>query len=113
MSDDPLIPPVDSPHVTAGTDARGTPITPDPGPPAHGPSNPEVSHEHSDVNVRAVLWAGAVVIVVAVVLHLLVYWMFLGYKRREEARDRGVPPLTAERNRLPVDQRVQSVPSPR
>src|SRR2546421_287821 len=56
----------------------------------------EVGHEPSDVSVRGVLWFGAGLIALAVVVHLVLAWMFAGLERREEARKASTFPLAAE-----------------
>lgn len=55
--------------------------------------NPETSHEHSDVNVRALIWFFVLFVIFAIITHLVLWWMYRGLVRLE--RGRGRPPLTA------------------
>ena len=66
------------------------------GAPGGAGDNPEVHHEGSDVNVRTILAFGAGLIVAAVLIHLLVWLLFLFFAGQEEA-SRGTPeyPLAA------------------
>lgn len=50
-------------------------------------ANPDVAHEHDDVNVRAILWFVGILTVIAVVIHIAMWGMFKGldwYERRNE-----------------------------
>ena len=49
------------------------------------PVNPEVHHEQSDVNIRAILGFGAALFVVAAVVHVLIYVLFGYFDSRENA----------------------------
>jgi hypothetical protein len=73
--------------------------------------NPAVTHEESDVNIRGILAFGAGLIVVAVVIHLLIYVLF-GYFDSREARKVMVEyPLAAgQADRLPPEPRLQTNP---
>jgi hypothetical protein len=44
--------------------------------------NPDVAHEQSDVNVRAILVFGLALAVAALVIHLGLYWLLESYKKR-------------------------------
>ena len=59
------------------------------------PENPDVSHEHSDVNIRAILGFGAALLVVGVVVHLLIYVLFGYFDSRENAKVPAQYPLAA------------------
>ena len=50
------------------------------------PDNPEVHHETSDVNIRAVLGFGLGLIVVAFVLHVGIWLLFMAFAAREARR---------------------------
>jgi hypothetical protein len=60
----------------------------------HAPlrENPEVSHERSDVDIRAILGFGAALILTAIVIHLGLYWMLEHY---EERSTRTAPAVSA------------------
>ena len=77
-----------------------------------GPTdNVEVHHEESDVNIRAIFGFGAALLVVAVVVHLVIYVLFGFFDERE---GRGAPaeyPLAAaQENRVPPEPRLQTTP---
>jgi hypothetical protein len=67
--------------------------------------NPEVAHEESDINVRAVLGFAAALLVVGVIIHVLLAVLF-GYYTREAAQVPRVFPMSA-------DQQQQAPPEPR
>jgi hypothetical protein len=73
--------------------------------------NPEVAHEHSDVNIRAILGFGAALIVVAAVVHLLIYVLFGYFSGREGATVPAEYPLAAAQGqREPPEPRLQTDP---
>ena len=79
---------------------------------AGGPTdNVEVQHEESDVNIRAIFGFGAALVVVAIVVHLLIYVLFGFFSARE---GRSVPaeyPLAAaQEDRVPPEPRLQTNP---
>jgi hypothetical protein len=75
----------------------------------HG--NPEVTHEESDVNIRAILGFGAGLIVFAVLIHLLIFVLLGYFESRESVRKRAEYPLAAaEGPRLPPEPRLQINP---
>jgi hypothetical protein len=74
-------------------------------------ANPEVSHEHSDVNIRAILGFGAGLIVIAIVIHLLIYVLFGYFNGRENVKAPAEYPLAAaQRDREPPEPRLQTDP---
>jgi len=95
------------------TDRAGPDVRPDPGPPPPAPHHPEVRHEHSDVNVRAILWVAAGLVATAVVIHLVVWWLFDYYQRRDARANAGVPSLVAEEGSRPLGERLRDLPGPR
>src|SRR5436309_1486890 len=94
-------------------DHAGTEVQPDFGPPPPEPQHPEVKHEHSDVNVRAILWSGAFIVVLAAITHVVVWFLFQGYQRREEASKADILPAFREENEKRLPTRLLDVPSPR
>ena len=48
--------------------------------------NPETHHEESDVPIKPLFWAIAIFIVFAVVTHLVLGWMFEGFRKSETKR---------------------------
>src|SRR5689334_1100759 len=57
--------------------------------------NPEVAHEESDVNVRAIFGFGLGLLAVGVLVHLLL-WLLFNYYSREAARVPRDFPLSAD-----------------
>ena len=57
--------------------------------------NPDVHHEESDVNIRAILGFGVGLIAVAVVVHLLIYVLFGYFNSREDVQAPADYPLAA------------------
>jgi hypothetical protein len=87
-------------------------------PHAHAPvpadsalENVTVHHEESDVNIRGILGFGAGLVVVAVVIHLLM-WVLLGFfESRAAKQPQPAYPLAAtQENRLPPEPRLQTNP---
>jgi hypothetical protein len=73
--------------------------------------NPDVHHETSDVNIRAVLGFGAALVVVAAVVHLLIYVLFGYFNSRENAKVPAEYPLAATQgHREPPEPRLQTDP---
>ena len=73
--------------------------------------NPEVLHEGSDVNVRAILGFGAGLLVAAVLIHFMVWLLFLYFSGRETTRDAADYPLaTGQATRVPPEPRLQTTP---
>ena len=73
--------------------------------------NPPVAHEHSDVNIRAILGFGVGLIVVAAVVHLLIYVLFGFFSSREGVKVPAEYPLAAAQgDREPPEPRLQTDP---
>jgi hypothetical protein len=72
--------------------------------------NPEVRHEESDVNVRAIFAFCAGLVAVGVAVHFGVWLMFQYLTGREAAREPIAYPLAAGQNRLPPEPRLQTNP---
>lgn len=55
-------------------------------------ANPETHHESSDVNVRALIWFGVIVVIFAVITHFLVYFIYRAFiaEERHQSRKAGV-----------------------
>lgn len=69
-----------------------------------------VAHEHSDVNVRGILWFTAGLIVIAVVIHVAVAMLFAAFERRTAAVDPAPAPLAQAPGQLPPSPRLQTRP---
>lgn len=82
--------------------------------PHHEEHDPTVHHEDSDVNVRAILWFTAIFVVVAIVIHVGMWFMLKGLRAYENNRP-VTPvteiPLTPDRQ-IPPQPRLQPFPEP-
>jgi hypothetical protein len=75
------------------------------------PDNVDVVHEESDVNVGAIIRYGIGLVVVAAVVHLLLWWLLGTYERQNERTQTQVYPLAAgQQERLPPFPRFQQNP---
>jgi hypothetical protein len=78
---------------------------------AHAGDNPEVHHEASDVNIRAILGFGAGLIVVGAVIHVLMWLLLVFFEGRESKQPQPMYPLMAgQANRVPPEPRLQTNP---
>jgi hypothetical protein len=78
--------------------------------PAPG-DNPNVHHETTDVNIRAILGFGAGLIGVAIVIHVAVLLLFMFFAAREAQRVAPEFPLSAgQQDRVPPEPRLQTNP---
>ncbi len=74
--------------------------------------NPQVSHEHTDVNVRGILIFGVGLIVLAVVAHLLLWWLFDYFSARDQKQTQPrVPTVSRPQKELPPEPRLQVSPA--
>ena len=77
----------------------------------NAPDNVEVVHEESDVNVSAILRYGLGLAVIAVVIHVFLWWLLGIYERQHERAQTQVYPMAAgQQNRLPPSPRFQENP---
>jgi hypothetical protein len=60
---------------------------------SHNLNNPDVTHEHDDVNVRAILWFVAILSIIAVVINIAMLGMFKGLEWYERKYEPYVTPL--------------------
>jgi hypothetical protein len=75
------------------------------------PVNPDVHHEQSDVDFRAILGFGAALVAVAVAVHLIIYALFGYFTRREGVQAPPEYPLAAAQGRRePPEPRLQTDP---
>lgn len=67
-----------------------------PEPPAHPAhlANPDVAHEHSDINVRAVFWCVVILLVSAIAIYVAVWGLFKVFEVRTARQDPPLPPLS-------------------
>ncbi len=75
------------------------------------PDNVEVVHEESDVNVGAIIRYGVGLLVVALVAHVFLWWLFGVYERQNQrAQTQAYPMAAGQQNRLPPSPRFQENP---
>jgi hypothetical protein len=74
------------------------------------PTNPEVRRERSDANVRAIVAFGIGLAGLAILVHLLLAWMFGSMDREEERNDPGLPKVAQKRLRIPGE--LDELPKP-
>jgi hypothetical protein len=73
--------------------------------------NPEVHHETSDVDIRAIFGFGGGLIVVAAVIHFVVWLLFGYFTSREALRVPSEYPLAVSQGeRTPPEPRLQTAP---
>jgi hypothetical protein len=72
--------------------------------------NPETAHEHSDINVRAVLWFVATLVVVAFLVHVSMYGLMVVFEHQAAKNDPFVTPLARPSGTLPPEPRLQTTP---
>lgn len=79
--------------------------------PEHG-DNPAVDHEHSDVNVGAILRYGAALAVVALVAQVFLWWLqgFLTVAPDARKGTAVFPMAVSEQDKLPPQPRLQDRP---
>jgi hypothetical protein len=78
---------------------------------AESDQNPAVEHEESDVNIRAIFGFGLGLLAVGVVVHVLVWLLFLSLAAGEQVQTPPQYPLAvADSERLPPEPRLQTSP---
>lgn len=78
----------------------------------HQPEHPDVGHEASDVDIRAIFQFGGGLVVLGVISALVV-WLLFGYLTRREdraSRQRNYPLAASQAERLPPEPRLQTTP---
>ena len=79
--------------------------------PHTGAGNPEVHHEESDVNIRAILGFGGVLIVATGFVFVLIWLLFRSFNAREARQAPLMYPLAAgQDDRVPPEPRLQTNP---
>jgi len=72
--------------------------------------NVEVTHERSDVNVRAVVTFIVVLTISAIVIHIGVYLLFDFFNKQEAKAPKPGPMALTKEERLPPEPRLQAAP---
>ncbi|HEX8142125.1 MAG TPA: hypothetical protein VF553_05975 [Pyrinomonadaceae bacterium] len=73
--------------------------------------NPDVTHEESDVNVRAILQFVVGLLIFAVVVHVLMWYMLKFFEQRQERLTPAPAPMALkDKERLPPEPRLQVAP---
>lgn len=69
--------------------------------PGGGLDNTEVAHEHSDVNVRALIGFTVGLFVVAAIVHILMWGLFVLFERRAAQNDPPLSPMARPATEMP------------
>jgi hypothetical protein len=74
--------------------------------------NPEVHHEETDVNIRAILGFAAALTVVAIVIHVAIWGLYrvLDASQTRQQKTPDFPLATQQEQRLPPEPRLQTNP---
>ena len=72
--------------------------------------NPELHHETSDVDIRAIFGFGLGLLAVAIVVHLAIWVLFMFFASREARVAPQFPLAVGLENRLPPEPRLQTNP---
>jgi len=73
--------------------------------------NVEVVHEESDVDVRTIIWFGAGLAAVALVVHVFLWWLQGFYATQTQRSQTLVYPMAVgQRDQLPPEPRLQDNP---
>jgi hypothetical protein len=86
------------------------PETPPPGELSE-PFHPSVRWERKDASIGGVLLFGAILVIVAVTAHLVLWGMFRGMEKKEKAEQPALPPVAEKLPRFP--QGIPDIPAPR
>ncbi len=73
---------------------------------------PGVTHERGEFNLRLIVYVGLGLIAIAVTVHLLVWWLLVGYEMRHTPPLEGESSLALADANRPLDQRLLNVPAP-
>jgi hypothetical protein len=73
-------------------------------------SNPDTSHETSDINVGALIWSALALAVIVIVIDAAMYGMFVVLDKIEVQNDPTVSSLAAPAGTMPPEPRLQVTP---
>jgi hypothetical protein len=87
-----------------GTDAAAHPHP-------HGSlENPDVAHESTDINVRAILWFTFMLVATTVAISVTMYGLFVAFDRIERKDDQTMLPLMQPAGQRPPNPQLQTTP---
>lgn len=72
--------------------------------------NPEASHEKSDVRLKGIVIFGAALFVAAIVIHVAVWLLFIGFGRLNPGAARDFPQAAGQTETAPPAPRLQEKP---
>lgn len=75
--------------------------------------NPSVMHEEKDIRVKAIAWFAVALLVAAVVIHIAVWALFVGFGRLNAGAAREYPLMSEERPQSPPAPRMEASSAPR
>ncbi|MGH7172410.1 MAG: hypothetical protein ACRELF_04455 [Gemmataceae bacterium] len=73
---------------------------------------PGVAHESEVFDFRLILWVGAGLVVTAVIVQVVVWWLFGSLEKHNTVPPGSVSELAKEDATLPFEQRLDKVPAP-
>ncbi|MHB1423390.1 MAG: hypothetical protein ACYC3I_09405 [Gemmataceae bacterium] len=102
---------------SGGEGSHSSPLSPASGERGRGEGEenertPGVSHESEAFDFRLILWVGAGLVVTAVVVQVVVWWLFRGVEKIDAVPAGGVSELALEEANKPLAQRLDDVPAP-
>lgn len=80
----------------------------------HGatPHTPDLGEFDREIDVRGIVWTGLGLVVVALVAHVLMWWMLRGFSRFDEKRDVPLSPIEAANpQQEPPEPRLEDNPN--
>jgi hypothetical protein len=72
--------------------------------------NPEVAHEEADVDIRAILWFVAILVVTTLSIHVSMWGLFRLFASMEAKNDPALSPLMVPAGQRPPDPQLQTTP---
>jgi hypothetical protein len=64
--------------------------------------NEDVAHEHSDLNIRAIVWSAIVLAAVCIGTAIFIYFLFNFFERQAKGRDPKLSPLAVPATQMPT-----------
>jgi len=101
-----------SEHIQSAPDRRDTGLTSTGSLSEEHARTPGVAHESEAFDFRLILWAGACLVLIGLVVHFAVLWLLEGFERSYTIPPSNVSELVKEETTKPIGQRVENVPGP-
>jgi hypothetical protein len=98
-----------SEHIQPAPDSHAAPVAAAAEKHEHTPG---VAYEREEFNFRLILWVGAGLAFTALIVHVIVWWLFGGLENHNTVPTGSVSELALEDATRPMDQRLDNVPTP-